>query len=519
MKTTYRSSTSGLTNPTNGSMPKYQSKAGDPELQRSFRGHKNKINSVTFSENMKHCLSCAEDGVIEAWNFKPQSRPFEFLGHKAPIHQVIYHPTGKFMASCSSDETVILWTNAVNYQKELIKSHSAPIRAIDFSKDGNLLLTGSDDKTLKTFRLRQKKVKGRDRIFADFNSSILGHTNWIRSAQFSPDARIIVSGSDDKSVKIWDVAKKKNLISFMDHLGIVKDVKFHPDGTSVASGSDDMKIKLWDLRSKRLLQHYDAHDDSINKISFHPNGKYMLSASNDSTIKIWDIRMGNLLFTLYSHDGPVTAVNFSACGDYIATGGEDTVVNVWKSNLDFNTEPETLDDVSGLISIGAYKDQTIKSNIGTYFVPESEFDRQPSGLKKSHSKPKLQTAASNDFIGAPLSKTDRTRSDITGGHLPVYDMDAKSPEKEFYKQPSRIECIPETAFSKNNADEVPHEISSTVGKIVNQLDMLSNMLQLLDQRVASNESQAKEALQFFDQLNHKEQQRHETLKKVQNEFK
>jgi len=231
MKTTFRSTTSGITNPASGQLPKYQSKAGDPELQRSFRGHKNTINSVCFSSNMKHCLSGAEDGVIEAWNFKPQSRPFEFLGHKAPIHQVIYHPTGKFIASASSDETVILWTNAVNYQKELIKSHSAPIRAIDFSKDGSLLLTGSDDKTIKTWKLKQKKVKGRDRIFADFNSSILGHTNWIRSAQFSPDARLIVSGSDDKSVKLWDVTKKKNLISFVDHLDVVRDVKFHPDGT------------------------------------------------------------------------------------------------------------------------------------------------------------------------------------------------------------------------------------------------------------------------------------------------
>jgi WD40 repeat protein len=72
---------------------------------------------------MKYCLSGAQDGIIEAWNFKPQSQPFEYLGHKAPVHQIIYHPNGKFIASCSSDDTVIIWTNSYNYQKEIIKSH------------------------------------------------------------------------------------------------------------------------------------------------------------------------------------------------------------------------------------------------------------------------------------------------------------------------------------------------------------------------------------------------------------
>ncbi|CAI2365907.1 unnamed protein product [Moneuplotes crassus] len=519
MKTTYRSTTSLLTNPTSGQMPKYQSKAGDPELQRSFRGHKNTVTSVCFSSNMKYCLSGAKDGVIEAWNFKPQSRPFEFVGHKAPIHKVIYHPTGKFIASASSDETVILWTNAVNYQKEIIKSHSAPIRAIDFSKDGSMLLTGSDDKTLKTWNLKQRKIKGRDRIFATFSSSILGHTNWIRSAQFSPDARLIVSGSDDKTVKLWDIAKKKNLNSFVDHLDIVRDVRFHPDGTCVASGSNDCTIKLWDLRSKRLLQHYDAHDGPINQISFHPNGKYLISASDDNTAKIWDIRMGNILFTLYGHEDAVSAINFSECGDYFATGGEDTIVNVWKSNLDSNKETETLEDVSGLVSIGGMRETTIRPNIDTYLV-DREDAKSISGTKKSPSKPRLHTQNSthSGLMPGQNMKSDRTRSDIAGGKYQYNDFIMKTPEDEFYSKPSKVECIPDTAFSKQHLDNVPHEISSTVSKIVNQLDILSNTLQLLDQRITANESQAKDAIRFFRELNQKDAEKIGEVQRASEDF-
>ena len=69
----------------------------------------------------------------------------------------------------------------------------------------------------------------------------------------------------------------------------------------MASGSEDKTIKIWDIRSQRLIQHYDAHSDHVNEIDFHPNGRYLLSSSNDSTLKVWDLRQGHILFTLYGH--------------------------------------------------------------------------------------------------------------------------------------------------------------------------------------------------------------------------
>ena len=154
-------------------------------------------------------VSSEESGVIKSWNFKSEIKPFEFIGHKAAVHQVIYYPTKKYIASASSDETVIIWTNEIKYHKEVIKSHSAPVRTIDFSSDGQMLLSGSDDKSIKIWKLCLNRNKERDWLSTKFRASILGHTNWIRSAQFSPDSIIIASCSDDKTVKVWDLAKKK----------------------------------------------------------------------------------------------------------------------------------------------------------------------------------------------------------------------------------------------------------------------------------------------------------------------
>lgn len=127
------------------------------------------------------------------------------------------------------------------------------MRSVAFNSDGQYLLSGSDDKTLKIWNLSEWMHKGRNELVHNFKTSITAHSNWIWCAQFSPDSRIIVSSSDDWTVKIWDLASWKEINCFTDHLDTVRTVVFHPDGTCVASGSVDTKIKLWDLRSKRLL--------------------------------------------------------------------------------------------------------------------------------------------------------------------------------------------------------------------------------------------------------------------------
>lgn len=180
-------------------------------------------------------------------------------------------------------------------------------------------------------------------------------------------------------------------------------------------------------------------------------------------------------------------------------------MNVWKSNLDSTGEPETLDDLTGMVSVGGLKDTTFKPNIDTYMV--SENGKNKSVAQISPSKVRLNTQNSvGSGLGQHYLKSDPSRSDLYSGRKHLFDeMNiARSPEEEFYRQPARFETIPDTAFAKTNLENVPHEISSTVSKIVNQLDMLSNMLQLLDQRVSSTEAQAKQSLGFFREMTEKE---------------
>ena len=167
-----------------------------------------------------------------------------------------------------------------------------------------------------------------------FITSFLAHTNWVRECSISPDQRMILSCSDDRSVKLWDIQKATVSVNFVEHKAEVLSCRFTPDGTCVAGASIDGSIKLWDTRLGKMIQHYNAHDTSVNQIAFHPLGYHMASVSNDNKIKIWDLKQGTLGWTLYGHEGQIKCINFNEKGDYFGTGADDKLVMVWNTNFD-----------------------------------------------------------------------------------------------------------------------------------------------------------------------------------------
>ena len=116
--------------------------------------------------------------------------------------------------------------------------------------------------------------------------TLYGHGNQVRSVAFSHDGKQVVSGSDDKTIKIWDASSGACHKTLEGHSGWVYSVAFSHDGKQVVSGSDDATIKIWDARSGACAKTLEGHSLWVYSVAFSHDGKQVVSGSDDETIKI-----------------------------------------------------------------------------------------------------------------------------------------------------------------------------------------------------------------------------------------
>ena len=188
---------------------------------------------------------------------------------------------------------------------------------MSFSPDGTTLASGSDDGTVKLWDVATHENIA---TLQEFGKSV-------ESVSFSPDGTTLASGSD-AGVKLWDVATHEN-INTLWHTGWVHSVSYSPDGTTLASASTDGTVKLWDVATHENIATLQEFGKSVESVSFSPDGTTLASGSTDGTVKLWDVATHTNIATLAGHTNSVESVSFSPDGTTLASGSGDNTVKLW----------------------------------------------------------------------------------------------------------------------------------------------------------------------------------------------
>ncbi|KIO04624.1 hypothetical protein M404DRAFT_544679 [Pisolithus tinctorius Marx 270] len=206
-----------------------------------------------------------------------------------------------------------------------LQGHTATVCVVAMSPDGKRIASGSNDKTVRIWDAESGGQIG---------GPLQGHAGGVQSVGFSPDGKKIVSGSHDKTVRIWDAEKGVQIGEpLQGHAAWIWSVGFSPDGKRVVSGSDDNTVRIWDVeRGVQVGGPLQGHDGWVQSVRFSPDGKRIVSGSNDKTLRIWDAERGvQIGKPLQGHSGWVQSVGFSPDGKRIVSGSHDKTVRIWNA--------------------------------------------------------------------------------------------------------------------------------------------------------------------------------------------
>ncbi|RJE26741.1 NACHT domain protein, partial [Aspergillus sclerotialis] len=196
---------------------------------------------------------------------------------------------------------------------QTLEGHSGIVNSVTFSPNGRLLASGSSDRTVRLW----------DPAAGVLQQTLEGHALPVSSVAFSPDGRLLASGSDDKTVRLWVPVTGALQRTLEGHLGRVNSVAFSPDGWLLASSSFDKTVRLWDTATGALQQTLEGDALPVSSVVFSPNGRLLASGSSDRTVRLWDTATGALQQTLEGHSRKAYSVNFSPDGRLLTSGSSD----------------------------------------------------------------------------------------------------------------------------------------------------------------------------------------------------
>lgn len=283
--------------------------------------HDGGVTALAFSPDGKTMISGSEDKTIILWNTINWENSKPLTGHTNAINSISFLSSGSRFYS-GGDYTVRSW-NMRGIELDATKGPTTHIWSVAVKRDSSQWIAGSFEKNIKLYDYKTGKA-----------SNLPAHSKSVLAVTYSPDGKLMASGSLDETILIWNTDNYKVIDTLRGHGGNIFCVSFSHNGKYLASSSKDNTVRLWDVNSGKLLRTFRGHTDAVFTVAFCNDDNYLASGSVDKNAIVWEICNGEQLATLSGHSQAVNEVAFHPSGKLLASASIDKTIAIW----DFNHE-------------------------------------------------------------------------------------------------------------------------------------------------------------------------------------
>lgn len=306
---------------------------------RGLLPHAAPLRAASFLPKGRRLATLDASGRLRLWGVSGVLERERFLGQGVPVHAAAFNRDARWAATAGPEDAIRIWdveNGQILYTlRPPTNVRIAPVRAVAFSSLGWVAAAG-DEGVIGIWDLADGKWVGR----------LKGHRRAVVTLTFSPRGTLLASGSDDRTVRLWEVTRPKSepricqghRMDGCSHHYAVNAVAFSPDGRKLVSGSDDHTAQIWNVENAKPLLGNEAtggplelrHQDSVLAVAFSPDGKRVMTGSVDSTAQLWDVETGQPVDPPLEHPEAVDTLAFGPSGQFL-TAACDGTVRVWAS--------------------------------------------------------------------------------------------------------------------------------------------------------------------------------------------
>ncbi|KAI8331441.1 WD40-repeat-containing domain protein [Choanephora cucurbitarum] len=247
------------------------------ECLHILQGHRSRIWDVSTTQEL--IASASGDATVKIWNAKQATHVSTLTGHAGDVYSVQYHPNETHVVTGGYDKTVRLFDVNTGTIVKTFPGHQLAVTKTIFNPLGNLVISGSKDNTIKFW----------DIVSGLCIRTISSHLGEVTSVEMNASGTQLLSSSKDNSNRLWDVRMVRPIRKLKGHQNTSKNfVRAHfANNNLIMGGSEDGIVYIWDQETGEVLQRLRGHSGVVYEAAWHAKQGLLASCSDDQTVKVW----------------------------------------------------------------------------------------------------------------------------------------------------------------------------------------------------------------------------------------